>query len=126
MSDFSCLLLHSHSYNSYIIPITFILAALNDVCLLAYANFFQSGLSKVNTGPPEVPYWNTYQIHATPYALIAVFQSYLQDSFEVFSEHSLSVIVYRRGPRDSHVQTRSLLSKEIYCFSFSTIHINSL
>ena len=53
-----------------------------------------------------------------------LFQSYLQDSFEVFSEHSLSVIVYHRGPRDPHVQTRSLLSKEIYCFSFSTMDLD--
>ena len=36
----------------------------------------------------------------------------------------LSVIMYSRGPRDSHVQIRSLLSKEIYCISFSTVDLD--
>ena len=48
------------SINSLVPVDQVILAALNDVCPVTYVNIFQSGLSKVNAGPPEVPYWNTY------------------------------------------------------------------
>ena len=38
-------------------------------------------------------------------------------------KYSLPAIVYRRGPQDSYVQTRSLLSKEINCFCFFTMDL---
>ena len=100
------------------------LAALNDVCPLAYVNIFQSGLSKVNAGPPEVPYWNTLLDTCHPVSTDCCFKVIYKIPSKYSVNIRFSVLCIAEALTIHTFKPDLCCQKEIYCFSFSTMDLD--